>query len=655
MAAPITFYLSNTDISAGVLETLATSAPSSLDSAQGWTVDKKASPNFCVYVPDATQAASAFVTTEPSAFSQKGYRTSATKNGRFASGNWVLSFKVLNNSYYAQTGQVKFRLWKSTAADGAGATQITPGWQASSTITFTAGAQQKTGSITWAAGATVDLNNEYLFLEIEWSAIASGGNNSAIVYWCHNEGAAEQLVTPNYADFTLLASVINAAGSTGGDWPGGVPVDFVWDFAGNLNEKNGLANLTQSGTLAFTTDKWGRASQAVLRDNGSNTGYGYVDGITAMANPGAQFSVLVDCKPNANDILILGLPTAETNTWYLSIGGYSSYDFTLTTKSAGNQVDKSSTSNLFSNAAVTRAIMTFDNGTVSFYKNGVLDSAPTGGQTPGNNTSNPRFLLPDHQYNFDGQIDVVAFYQGVWSQTHVTALQNGWAPGTPLLVTRKIAGAITAAALVPDTEINVTSAFKAIAGLIQAAGLINNRPLSVTRKVVGLAQAAATTPNALLKLNRQIIGVSTGAANLPNLTLKATRRLAGQSQAAANLPNALLKLTRRLAAIAAGQALTQADLHILGAGAVVGIAGSLSGQGGLAGILNLIRALQGQSASQVSISANLSMQQWLMGIIQAQGHVLGNLQDYTEVHLSLPKRVPKNWRDSFKVHLKITK
>jgi hypothetical protein len=198
-----TYYLSDTDITALTLEQLATSPPSTLDTAQGWTVDSKASPNYCPYKPDTTQAANAFVTSEPSAFSQLGYRTLATLLGFFAAGNWVLSFKVKNNAYYAQTGYVKYRLWRSVNANGSGATQITPGWQASSLISFTAGTQYKTGTITWAGG-TVTLTSEYLFLEIEWSAQASGGNASAIVYWAHNEGAAEQLVTPAFTTTVTL-------------------------------------------------------------------------------------------------------------------------------------------------------------------------------------------------------------------------------------------------------------------------------------------------------------------------------------------------------------------------------------------------------------------------------------------------------------------
>ena len=192
-----TYYLSDADLTALQYETLSISAPASLDEAQGWTVNKKASPNYCVYKPDTIRPATDFVTGEPAGFTQLGYRTSGAKNGTFAPGAWQLAFKVKCNTYYSQIGNVKFRLWRSTNASGAGATQITAGWQTSGQISFTGANQYKTGTVSVSLSA-VTLTNEYLFLEVEWSVQASGGNNAAAVYWCHHEGAAEKLTTPAF-------------------------------------------------------------------------------------------------------------------------------------------------------------------------------------------------------------------------------------------------------------------------------------------------------------------------------------------------------------------------------------------------------------------------------------------------------------------------
>jgi hypothetical protein len=244
---------------------LATSAPASLEEAQGWTVDKKASPNYKEYIPATVNAAATFVTTEPSSFTRKGYRTAATLNGTFANANWVLSFKVKSNAYYAQTGYVKFRLWRSVNADGSSAVQLTPGWQASTLISFTAINQYKTGTITWSPGATKTLTDEYLFLEIEWSCNASGGNNAAAVAWVHNEGAAEKLDTPNIASsYSESVSLGSASGISDDKITGMVPVASLPGVAaltpaGNRDgfgaaELAGQAALTPAGGLSYVND-----------------------------------------------------------------------------------------------------------------------------------------------------------------------------------------------------------------------------------------------------------------------------------------------------------------------------------------------------------------------------------------------------------------
>jgi hypothetical protein len=213
------YYLANMDITLLTYESLETAAPASLDEAQGWTCDKKtslASP----YKPGTTQASTTFVT-EPSPFGALGYRTPTPINNTFAQANFVLSFKVKSNAYYAQTGNVRFRLWRSVNANGSSATQITDGWKSSSLISFTAINQYQTGTITWFPVGTVPLTDEYLFLEIEWYAVATGGNNNAAVLWVHNQGAAEQLATPSFG-FASYSESVSLGGTAGvGEGSGG--------------------------------------------------------------------------------------------------------------------------------------------------------------------------------------------------------------------------------------------------------------------------------------------------------------------------------------------------------------------------------------------------------------------------------------------------
>lgn len=188
------WYLSNTDITAGKYDLLDENAPSAVNASSGWRVAKKTAPNFAQWTPNTK--ATTFVTTEPSTFVKRGYRTAGKLSSTFSTGTWSLACKVRSGAtYYAQTGAVKFKLWRSVNEDGTSATEITNGWQASDTISFTAQNQDKAVTITSASIATFSLVNEYLFLEIEWSCIGSGGNAAADVFWVHNEGAAEALTT----------------------------------------------------------------------------------------------------------------------------------------------------------------------------------------------------------------------------------------------------------------------------------------------------------------------------------------------------------------------------------------------------------------------------------------------------------------------------
>ena len=252
----VTYYLSDTAITALKYEQLATAAPAVLNEAQGWICDKKvslASP----YTPGTTQAYATFVT-EPSAFSTKGYRTVDPVSGTIAAGNWVLAFKVKSNAYYAQKGYVKFKLWRSTSADGSGATQITDGWKASAQVGFTAANQYQTGTVTWAAGSAVTLASEYLFLEVEWYATVSGGNNSAAVSWVHNEGAAEKLVTPAFLISALdwaysKSHVVGYAAGAGTNYQKRVVVHFGSGTDGGEDVYCSSHCKTDFGDVRFTS------------------------------------------------------------------------------------------------------------------------------------------------------------------------------------------------------------------------------------------------------------------------------------------------------------------------------------------------------------------------------------------------------------------
>ncbi len=174
-----------------------------LDTSQGWTVDKKGATNYCRIYANTVRAAADFVTTEPTGAPTEGqaniYWGGYQVEGTYASGNWVFAYKVRCNSYYAQKGYLRMRLWKLDKRDYVTFTELTSGWVSSSLIEFTAANQYQTGTITWNSGAAIEFTSDYgIVLDIMWVTSASGGNNAAVVYFCEGEASGETLTSPDY-------------------------------------------------------------------------------------------------------------------------------------------------------------------------------------------------------------------------------------------------------------------------------------------------------------------------------------------------------------------------------------------------------------------------------------------------------------------------
>lgn len=199
------WYLTSVNFSSTV-ELLSENAPSSgVDAVSGWRVDSKAAPNFCTRQIDSKRGAAAFSTTELTGWGGYGHRIPEKQYGDYATGTWSLTYKVKSGAtYYAQTGQVKFKLHRSNSPTGGVRTELTAGWQASATISFTAANQEKTGTITSASINGFTMSGEYLWIEVEWSCEASGGNAAADVLWVQNDPTSAYLTTPDYTPVRSL-------------------------------------------------------------------------------------------------------------------------------------------------------------------------------------------------------------------------------------------------------------------------------------------------------------------------------------------------------------------------------------------------------------------------------------------------------------------
>lgn len=196
--AALTLYGNNGSLGTGY-NTMSLTDAGGINLAQGWTVGTTAAGNYSVLQGNTNRAAATFAGTAPSTFSQYGYRTDFPISGAFANTDWtaVLSGRS-GATYYDMQGKIGFKLWRSSNANGSGATQITAGWNMSEIITFSSINQIITKTFAWSPGAIVTLSNEYLWWEILWEITTAAANSAAVVYCPEQAAANNALTTPDF-------------------------------------------------------------------------------------------------------------------------------------------------------------------------------------------------------------------------------------------------------------------------------------------------------------------------------------------------------------------------------------------------------------------------------------------------------------------------
>ena len=154
------------------------------------------------------------------------FRSATPYTGVFANTNWTFNFGVRTGAA-SHAGRMRFQLWGSQNADGSNARTIFSPQQAS-IVTLAATATTYTSTLAVSAGAQIYLNNEYLFLEVEWMTTTAGGSNSCSTLFYQSAGT---FVTP---DFTVLTSTADA-----------------WNAADLLSATLSNADKTATATAAF--------------------------------------------------------------------------------------------------------------------------------------------------------------------------------------------------------------------------------------------------------------------------------------------------------------------------------------------------------------------------------------------------------------------
>lgn len=153
----------------------------------GWIVSTGAGPDWSSADSQVERAASTFgATQQPDGTIETVvgdcWRTLNTLNGDFAAGIWEFHGVVRANSNGgAQDGNLEFRLFKGTAADGSDATEITPTGNAiGSAYTNLATTASQDSTINKSFDAFT-ASSQYIFVQVGCKRTGAGGMTTADV------------------------------------------------------------------------------------------------------------------------------------------------------------------------------------------------------------------------------------------------------------------------------------------------------------------------------------------------------------------------------------------------------------------------------------------------------------------------------------------
>jgi len=176
----------------------------------------------------------ATLTSLPTTFSQKGWRTESKLNGDFDAGTWIFECVLDGGKYAGVDITLHARLWKSADPSGAGAVAIS-NWISSPTQYIDHG--QTDVVFSWSVSlGSVSLSNEYLFIEFcldVGPTLSSKAAGATILFTCDetpDTTTREQLTTP---PFTAAAIEITIADSgTGTDTVSEISVSLTLTDSG---------------------------------------------------------------------------------------------------------------------------------------------------------------------------------------------------------------------------------------------------------------------------------------------------------------------------------------------------------------------------------------------------------------------------------------
>lgn len=219
-------------------------APTAASTAYGYKPAKTAvtSPFFGSQLGSTTTSATAAAASsaiDSTSSPTKGTSSTATGDsfmagpysGTFANASWAITM-AMRAGVAGAVGKLRMRVWKANA-DGTGATALTASTLVTATAQTLSTSADSSCGFTWSPGATVTLNNQYLFFQCEWQETTAGSSNTDTVLF---RAGTSQIVTPNFVNAYALAAnsgtfnlTGNAATLVGGAFdPSQMPSIVFW-------------------------------------------------------------------------------------------------------------------------------------------------------------------------------------------------------------------------------------------------------------------------------------------------------------------------------------------------------------------------------------------------------------------------------------------
>jgi len=205
------YYLTNTGTGYTSLWKLSETVPSTADDTTIVTFPKNSS-GYMKVIPGTENTTA--LDSLPTSFDGYGWRTDGTLSGQFQTGTWTFYVTLVTGKYPFPDTRVHGRLWKSSNADGSGATALTD-WFEIVLLSF------PTAETTYNLSGSVDLStlslsNEYLFVEYALSTITTCGSSKgcSVTFRC-NEGSNQKIVTPSLTVINPPTVVTNSATNIG--------------------------------------------------------------------------------------------------------------------------------------------------------------------------------------------------------------------------------------------------------------------------------------------------------------------------------------------------------------------------------------------------------------------------------------------------------